>query len=78
MPSPGMEVPQLCEAEARALRHQVECGYFYVDKSRGMCRHTWKGALVMTGKLMYGVREVRKALMKRRVRATLKSLGLKV
>ena len=75
--SPGMEVPHLCETEARALMNQVECGYFYMDESRGMCRHTWKGALLMTGKLMYGVREVRAALRDRRVRATLKSLGLK-
>ena len=77
LPSPGMEVPHLCESEARTLRYQVERGYFYIDESRGMCRHTWKGALVMTGKLMYGIKEVRLALMKRRVRATLKSLGLK-
>jgi hypothetical protein len=77
LPSPGMEVPHLCESEERALHYQVECGYFYLDESRAMCRHTWKGALLMTGKLMYGVRDVRKALRKRRVRATLKSLGLK-
>lgn len=77
LPSPGMEVPHLCESEARALRYQVECGYFFLDKSRGMCRHTWKGALLITGKLMYGVREVREVLRKRRVSATLKSLGLK-
>ena len=77
LPSPGMEVPHLCETESRALTRQIECGYFYLDESRGMCRHTWKGALLLTGKLMYGVRDVRRALMKRRVRATLKSLGLK-
>lgn len=77
LPSPGMEVPYICETESRAIARQVECGYFYLDESRGMCRHTWKGALLMTGKLMYGVRDVRKALRDRRVRATLKSLGLK-
>jgi hypothetical protein len=77
LPSPGMEVPHLCENESRAIARQVECGYFYVDESRAMCRHTWKGALLLTGKLMYGVRDVRKALRDRRVRATLRSLGLK-
>jgi len=78
LPSPGMEVPHMCESESRALMRQVECGYFYLDESRGMCRHTWKGALLMTGKLMYGVRDVRAALRDRRASKTLKSLGLKV
>lgn len=77
LPSPGMEVPYLCETESRAIMRQVECGYFYLDEPRGMCRHTWKGALLMTGKLMYGVREVRAALRDRRVRVTLRSLGLR-
>ena len=77
LPSPGMEVPHMCETEARTLMRQVECGYFYLDESRGMCMYTWKGALVMTGKLMYGVRDVRAALRDRRALKTLKSLGLK-
>ena len=77
LPSPGMEVPHLCDAEAKAMRRQVECGYLYLDEASGMCGHTWKGALVMTGKLMYGVRDVRAALVRSRARATLSSLGLK-
>jgi hypothetical protein len=77
LPSPGMEIPHLCDAESKAMRRQVECGYLYLDEASGMCRHTWKGALVMTGKLMYGVKDVRAALVRSRARATLSSLGSK-
>jgi hypothetical protein len=77
LPSPGMEVPYLCESESRALMRQVECGYLYMDEARGLCEYTWKGALVMTGKLMFGVKHVLKARHRARARATLRSLGLK-
>jgi len=48
-----------------------------VDEASGMCKYTWKGALVMTGKQMYGVKNVRAARARSRARATLSSLGLK-
>jgi hypothetical protein len=77
LPTAGMEVPHLCEAEARTLRRQVECGYFYLDEASGLCVHTLKGALVMTGKQMYGIKNLLRASMKRRARMTLNSLGLR-
>jgi len=77
LPTAGMEVPHVCEWDAAAVRRQVECGYLYLNESRGTCGHTWKGALVMTAKLMFGIKDVRMALAKARSRATLNSLGLK-
>ncbi|MBV9928330.1 MAG: hypothetical protein JOZ96_25165 [Acidobacteria bacterium] len=76
LPTPGLELPFLCEAESRSLRHQVECGYHYLDGARGLCVPTWKGALLMTGKQMWGVKRLLLALMRRRARLTLSSLGL--
>lgn len=76
LPSAGMEIPYLCEVEARASRRQVECGYFRLDEARGLCVHTWKGALIMTVKQMYGVKNLLRAAMRRRARLTLRSLGL--
>ena len=76
LPSAGMEVPFLCDSESRALRHQVECGYHYLDEAQGMCIPTWKGALLMTGRQMWGIRELLAARMRRQASSTLSSLGL--
>ena len=76
LPSPGMEVPFMCESEAKALRHQIECGNLYLDAARQMCVPTWKGALLMTGKQMWGVKSLLLAQMKLRAKLTLSSLGL--
>lgn len=76
LPSPGLEVPAMCESEAKALRHQVECGNLYLDEARQLCIPTWKGALLMTGKQMWVVRSLLLAQGKLRARLTLSSLGV--
>lgn len=76
LPSPGLEVPFMCESEAKSQLHQVERGNLYLDEARQMCIPTWKGALLMTGRQMWVVRPLLLALMRLRARLTLRSLGL--
>jgi hypothetical protein len=76
LPAPGLEVPFMCESEAKAQLHQVECGNLYFDDARQMCIPTWKGALLMTGRQMWVIRPLLLALLRLRARLTLRSLGL--
>src|ERR1044072_986753 len=76
LPSPGMEVPFMCESEAKSQLHQIESGNLYLDEARQMCIPTWKGALLMTGRQMWGVRPLLLAQMRVQARLTLRSLGL--
>jgi len=66
----------LADSMTRELRQQVDTGYLWMDQRANVYRPTWKGACLMTWKLVSPVREVREWREQRRARALLRELGL--
>ena len=54
----------------------VEVGYYYLDGARRLYRPTWKGAFLMTGKHMWPVGAIRRAMGRRRAAGRLREWGL--
>lgn len=66
----------LSAAMARELRQQVDTGYYRLDAAADAFRPTWKGAFLMSWKLLSPMREIRLWLADRRGRALLRELHL--
>ena len=60
----------------REIEGWVEVGYYYLDESRRPYRPTWKGSFLMTGKHMWPVGAIRRAMGRRRAARRLLELGL--
>ena len=58
----------------RPLANHVECGYYYRDEDAGVQRPTWKGAILMTWKLLWPAKPIRFALRCARARRLLRKL----
>lgn len=75
IPTPGTEHLHVAYSSAKAFARQVEFGYMYLDDSSGSYRPTLKGALLMSWKLLWPVKQVRAVMAKRKAAETLRSLG---
>jgi len=75
VPADGLEVFHMSYGALKEIRKQAEFGYYYLDEKANVFRLTWKGAFIMTGKLAWPVGSLRKAAMKRKARATMRSMG---
>jgi hypothetical protein len=62
----------------RMLAHFVVTGYYYLDEARGVYRPTWKGALLMTWRLLWPIRPLYRAWRRRRTREFLREHGLQL
>jgi hypothetical protein len=49
----------LLRVDRRQFDHQVACGYYYLDQTGRVQRPTWKGAILMTLKLVWPVKPLR-------------------
>jgi hypothetical protein len=68
----------LTEGRNRILAYHVETGYYYLDESRGVFRPTWKGALLMTWRLLWPLRPLYRAWRRRPTRKLLRELGIRL
>ncbi|HEX8843594.1 MAG TPA: hypothetical protein VF791_03070 [Pyrinomonadaceae bacterium] len=75
IPADGAETFLLSYGTVKEVRRQAEFGYYYLDEKADLFRLTLKGAFLMTWKMAWPVGSLRKALMKSRARATMRSLG---
>jgi len=66
----------LSEEILRELHEQEERGYFFLDAMEGKYRPTFKGAFLMTWKLMWPLKPIREVLHSWRARKLLAELGV--
>jgi len=66
----------LAAAMTRELRQQVDTGYLWLDDRAGVYRPTWKGAFLMTWKLLQPFRDIGEWRSDRRARALARELHL--
>jgi hypothetical protein len=62
----------------RNMRYPLTCGYYWVDHESGFFRTTWKGAFLMTWKLVTPIKQWRIARRNRRARRIWMDLGMPV
>jgi hypothetical protein len=60
----------------RQLAHFVETGYFSFDETNGVYRPSWKGAALMTWRLLWPMRPVYRAWRRRPTHKLLRELGV--
>jgi hypothetical protein len=60
----------------RILAHHVETGYYYLDETHGVYRPTWKGAVLMTWRLLWPIRPFYRAWRRWPTRELLREQGL--
>jgi hypothetical protein len=60
----------------RNMRYSVSRGYYWIDREGGFYRMTWKGAFLMTWKLVTPIKQWRIALRNRRARRIWMELGM--
>jgi hypothetical protein len=68
----------LKEGSARIRAHHVQTGYYFLDKDRGVYRPTWKGAALITWRLLWPIRPLYRAWRRRRTSLLLQKLGVDV
>ncbi len=74
LPSDGDVAGRVSEAMTRTMQEQVETGYMYFDAAANVYRPTWKGAMLMSWKLLPPLRQIRYARLKRRAERLLEEL----
>jgi hypothetical protein len=62
----------------RMLAHFVTTGYYYFDKAGRVYRPTWKGAVLMTWRLLRPIRPFFRAWRRRPTRKLLRELGIQL
>ncbi len=74
LPPKDTEVVAVQMSAARFFSRQIKAGYFQTDKSGEIMRPTWKGAFLMTWKLVWPVGSIRNILQRRRMNLLLHQL----
>ena len=54
----------------------AECGYYFLDEAKGVYRPTWKGAILMSGKLRWPIKQIRVMLARRKAERILREVGM--
>jgi hypothetical protein len=66
----------LTAGQNRMHAHYLETGYYYFDAGGGVYRPTWKGAVLMTWRLLWPIRPLYRAWRRRPTRKLLRELGV--
>ncbi|MGE0086459.1 MAG: hypothetical protein AB7S75_18785 [Desulfococcaceae bacterium] len=74
LPSKDTEVMAVQMSVTRFLARQAKAGYFQTDESGEILMPTWKGAFLMTWKLVWPVSFIRNILQRRRMNIFLRQL----
>ena len=73
-PPHGREIQAVHNSIAKEYEKQVRAGYFYLDREEGVYRPTWKGAFLMTWKLIWPFTLFRNILVRRRANRLINEL----
>ncbi len=76
LPPVGEVVTELCRSMQIDLNKQVEAGYFYLDMVSQKYRPTWKGAILITWKLVWPIGMIRTFIENRRNERLIKQINL--
>lgn len=68
----------LTAGRERILAHYMATGYFYLDESHGVYRPTWKGACLMTWRLLRPIRPFYRAWRRQPTRQLLRELDIRL
>ena len=75
LPSEGQEIATVTAEISQDLTRQVAVGYFYLDAKSQSYRPTWKGAVLMTWKSAWPVKQIRRQRLMRRANEALRRIG---
>jgi hypothetical protein len=75
IPTRGTEHLHLAHSFEKTYRRQAEFGYLFLDEAAGVYRPTLKGAILMSWKLAWPVKQAREALARRGAAVMLRRLG---
>jgi hypothetical protein len=73
VPLEGDPAAYQCAYTNRERARFKECGYFYLDPEADCYRPTWKGAVLLTWKLLWPVSAIRRARIRRHAEALLRA-----
>jgi hypothetical protein len=76
LPAPGQEWASQVEEDAREKERVREAGYYSLDEAAGKYVPTWKGAYLMTWKLLFPVSRIRRRAKRAGAKRELVELGL--
>jgi len=76
LPPPGHEWASQVEEDAREKERVREAGYYSYNEAAGKYVPTWKGAYLMTWKLLFPVSRLRRRVKRARAKRELLELGL--
>lgn len=76
LPPAGTEVQAQVQDDVREKERVRAAGYYYFDAAAGVYRPTWKGAYLMTWKLLIPVSMIRRQAKRTRARREVRELGL--
>ena len=76
LPAAGSEIEDHQDRNTRTMVYQVDAGYYRIDQDAGVYRPTWKGAFLMTWKLVQPFKSIRMSRVRRASEMELKELGL--
>jgi hypothetical protein len=76
VPARGLEVQYLRDEWDQEICRFVRCGYKWRDEPAGLCRFTWKGAILATWKMADPVKQILFYLRRRQGEREWKALGM--
>jgi hypothetical protein len=68
----------LLDSRRQTIDEWVKEGYYYLDQAEGVCRPTWKGAVLTTWRLIWPIRPLFRARRRRATHRLLRELGVQV
>jgi hypothetical protein len=77
LPQPGHEIDYLRQEWRDDMARNVAVGYFRLDEPAGVYRPTFKGACLMTWRLLFPVKTLRRLAQRWQARRLVRELGLK-
>jgi hypothetical protein len=75
LPEPGGEISDHLDRDLKTMTDQVAAGYYRLDEPAQQFRATWKGAFVITAKLITPVKQIRLRQRDRIADAELREIG---
>ena len=58
LPKPGSEKQHVCASIRESLAQQAELGYYFLDEKTQRYRHTWRGAIRATWRLLWPAKQI--------------------
>ena len=76
MPPSDQWANELGNSTQKQIHGQTVIGFFYLDSRQEFYRLTWKGTFLTTWKLLWPIKQIRRAMMRRQNRRLLAEWGM--